>query len=530
MTKRPIKRIDLQHPSSWQSALQLIVLILILTYFFIPYRIPALGFTLHTVILMIGLGVWMIGWVTWNLTVRWQSVDKTSIMIAILYVLSLFISVAVNFHKGALVALRGYTLAVCTFLLCYFFMSNFIKNNLVKLLSSYLIVATLLGVAQVFISDAFYLSPLLGQKIIGAYGNGFAFLSNQNGFFFAWMVPVLVFGPPAWKARWYRWMEPLIFLFVSFGLYLTFSRGAWLGVAVGLLGGMAYSLLRNLKPREALRRGGLYLASFMVVFLLMPRIVVTVAPYERSVRRLSRLLKAVGIKGMMGTKPMLSAIAANNKVNRTMLRSVGSRLGIDDVENVISQGKLEEKLEGLKLMPQPRKWWGSVTKKMGASNVNRAEIDFAARTKIYANNVLLKSILEHPIWGTGLGTFEGYYKRHRATLNEHEKRGLDHRETFPPHNSFLGLWAEAGIFPLVLFTCLVLQLLRKAIVSAKTLETPEAHGLLLGLTMGLVAVLVDAFFHDFLGMRLIWIAMALLSTFFVTRTQEGEPLIRSGQK
>jgi len=516
MIKQLAKRINLPHSSSWESALHFIVAILILTYIFIPYRIPALGFTLHTVILMIGLGVWMVGWVSRKVTIRWQTVDKTSIMIAILYVLSLFISVAVNFHKGALVALRGYTLAVCTFLLCYFFMSNFIKNNLVKLLSSYLIVATLLGVAQVFISDAFYLSPLLGQEILGAYGNGFAYHSNQNGFFFAWMVPVLVFGPPAWKARWYRLVEPLIFLFVSIGLYLTFSRGAWLGVAVGLLGGMGYSLLRNLKPREALRRGGLYTASFIAVFLLMPRIIVLVSPYMGS-GRLYTVSQQVGIKGMVGVNNMLSAIAANDKVDKTKLEVVARVLRVDTLKKASSKASSAKS----DLMPRPIEWSRRVIMKQDAGDATWGRGDFSARTKIYANKLLLKGILERPIWGMGLGKFEEYYGKNRATLSEHEKRSLDHRNTFPPHNSFLGLWAEAGIFPLLLFTCLVLHLLRKAIVSAKTLETPEAHGLLLGLTMGLVAVLVDAFFHDYLGMRLVWIAMALLSTFFVTKIGEG---------
>ncbi|MCX5701458.1 MAG: O-antigen ligase family protein [Candidatus Omnitrophica bacterium] len=94
-----------------------------------------------------------------------------------------------------------------------------------------------------------------------------------------------------------------------------------------------------------------------------------------------------------------------------------------------------------------------------------------------------KMIKENPFLGKGLGTFMDYFKQHTSGLG-----------TQYAHNSFLQIWAEAGIFSLLSFLGFLISLLYSCIKAFKKSQ----DFILLGLICGIFGFLVHSFFDNHL--------------------------------
>jgi O-antigen ligase len=150
----------------------------------------------------------------------------------------------------------------------------------------------------------------------------------------------------------------------------------------------------------------------------------------------------------------------------------------------------------------------------------KSGINYSARTRLILVVTLLNNIADRPIWGDGLGAFRREYHRYlpkTLQVGQIDAR-LERGEEYSPHNSILGLWAEAGVFSFALFVALVALILLQAL---RVGLAPPGNGLALGLGFGVVALLLASFFHNILGERLLWVALGVLAVYGAPIAAEG---------
>ncbi|MEE9118862.1 MAG: O-antigen ligase family protein [Calditrichia bacterium] len=134
-------------------------------------------------------------------------------------------------------------------------------------------------------------------------------------------------------------------------------------------------------------------------------------------------------------------------------------------------------------------------------------IDYSSYTRIVTARVALHDVIrKRPIWGVGVGKFPDYYQRFHTNLSEMAKKQVDPRERINVHNSYLEYIVEVGTLPSVVMfifiACIIINAARGSI------SNPAFPFII-----GLIAVSVWMFFHDFFKDRLFWIALAMVAVF-----------------
>lgn len=129
-------------------------------------------------------------------------------------------------------------------------------------------------------------------------------------------------------------------------------------------------------------------------------------------------------------------------------------------------------------------------------SIEQLEQDASTRARLQMWKSTVQMVLDHPMTGTGLGTFAAHYPRYRDPL-ENTTSGRY------AHNDYLQLAAEGGIPVLMLllgiFVALLLQL-RRVMTSSLDSKTLEATGLLLGaLALFIHANLNFIFYFSFMN-------------------------------
>jgi len=109
-------------------------------------------------------------------------------------------------------------------------------------------------------------------------------------------------------------------------------------------------------------------------------------------------------------------------------------------------------------------------------------------------------IRDFPWFGTGVGTFMDYFHIY-----------YQHKTVQYAHNCFLQIWAETGIFSLMVFLGFLVALLSKGVVYFRREKTVIAQGLLAGLCGFLVHSFFDTQFYSVQMSVLFWSVAGLLS-------------------
>ncbi|MBU2562835.1 MAG: O-antigen ligase family protein, partial [Actinobacteria bacterium] len=124
-------------------------------------------------------------------------------------------------------------------------------------------------------------------------------------------------------------------------------------------------------------------------------------------------------------------------------------------------------------------------------------------------------IKDHPILGSGLGTFKYNSLNYQAKFfDQGENRSLyPYGIADKVHNEYLQLGAEIGILGLGIFLWLIISYFRYGLRILKKLKDKYKQGIIIGLMGGIVAVLIDAIFgfplHLPATLVLFWLFIAL---------------------
>jgi O-antigen ligase len=104
-------------------------------------------------------------------------------------------------------------------------------------------------------------------------------------------------------------------------------------------------------------------------------------------------------------------------------------------------------------------------------------------------------IKDHPILGSGIGTFKYNDLRYQAKFFEQG----DNRSIYPygiadqAHNEYLQLWAELGTIGLAIFLWLIIAYFNYGIRYLKREKDEQKQGIMIGLMGAVVAFLIDSF-------------------------------------
>lgn len=119
----------------------------------------------------------------------------------------------------------------------------------------------------------------------------------------------------------------------------------------------------------------------------------------------------------------------------------------------------------------------------------------------------LKIIKDFPLFGCGLNTYSIVAPRYKGA-------GLE--AGIYPHNSYLQMAAETGIFGLMSFIIVILALFTLSFISMRKIKDSLYKNVLIGLLVGLFGLLVQSFFDvDFYALQLnnlIWFIMGLTTS------------------
>ena len=124
-------------------------------------------------------------------------------------------------------------------------------------------------------------------------------------------------------------------------------------------------------------------------------------------------------------------------------------------------------------------------------------------------------IKDHPILGSGIGTFKYNDLRYQAKFFEQG----DNRSIYPyglaeyAHNEYLQLWAELGTIGLAIFLWLIIAYFNYGIRYLKREKDEQKQGIMIGLMGAVVAFLIDSLFwfplHLSANVSLLWLFMGL---------------------
>lgn len=451
-------------PDTWGRWLSYTI---IFSYFLVPYRLPGVGLAIHSMLIPAAFLL-----MAWSMAKGYRTKQENRplfwkfTLILSFYGISLLIAYLVNMETAKLEVLRGYLLAIGGALAIAWFFRHRDLLLLRKCAVAYLLVASALNILQIVYGESFYISRYLGREVEVAYATGFTYHSSVNAALVGFLIPFVILSATKKDSTWRNMGFILSIPLFAFGLYFSFSVAAWMGSMFGMALGMIFLLKASdwkLKPvRLPLLGAVLYLGLLGMLFvnpgLLTP------------------------LKSLIANEKQQSILTVADKKNFAMLGNTRALLKNHEEQT-------ENQDERPEIAPSEQK------------------ISSSWATRYVLLMGLAEEIQKNPWFGMGFGNFGEFYR------NYVQKYGrslvVDHRQTIPAHQTFLRLWAEAGIFPFVGLILLFVWLMYK--VYQAVFRKEHRHSpIIIGLSMGVLVVLFDSLFHDLLAERIFWIPVSLL--------------------
>jgi O-antigen ligase/Tfp pilus assembly protein PilF len=151
----------------------------------------------------------------------------------------------------------------------------------------------------------------------------------------------------------------------------------------------------------------------------------------------------------------------------------------------------------------------------GRVSITRLINDFSSGRRIAIWKFTWMMIKDHPILGSGIGTFKYNDLRYQAKFFEQG----DNRSIYPygiadkAHNEYLQLWAELGTIGLAIFLWLIIAYFNYGIRCLKREKDEQKQGIMIGLMGAVVAFLIDSFIwfplHLSANVSLLWLFIGL---------------------
>lgn len=168
------------------------------------------------------------------------------------------------------------------------------------------------------------------------------------------------------------------------------------------------------------------------------------------------------------------------------------------------------------IIPNPLNKPGTAISQIkGRISITILENEFSSGRRVAIRKFTEMMIKDHPILGSGIGTFKYNDLRYQAKFFEQG----DNRSIYPygvadkAHNEYLQLWAELGTIGLAIFLWLIIAYFNYGVRYLKREKDEQKQGIMIGMMGAVVAVLVDSFFwfslHLSANLSLLWLFIGL---------------------
>ena len=175
-----------------------------------------------------------------------------------------------------------------------------------------------------------------------------------------------------------------------------------------------------------------------------------------------------------------------------------------------------------------------ISKIKGRITITQLTQSFSFKRRIATWKFTALMIKDHPLLGSGLGTFKYNTLRYQARFFDQGQN----RSLYPygiankAHNEYLQFWAEIGIIGLAIFIWLMITYFNYGIRYLKREKNEQKQGIVIGLMGAVVAVLVDGIFgfplHLPATIVLFWLVLAL--TFVMIKREADAEEINIAEK
>ena len=302
----------------------------------------------------------------------------------------------------------------------------------------------------------------------------------------------------------------IVFIGVAFGVYGIFQYN-----------GIDFSFWTHNSGRQKVF--GLFgNAGYFAGYIILP-LSLTISLFFASKNRNKKILFLIGILAM-GTATILT-------FTRGAYPALGVSLIFMFLLFLLSRGKSfikENKkifiiiltaiiiIAFLFIIPNPLSKPGTAISQIkGSVSITRLINVFSSGRRIAIWKFTGMMIKDHPILGSGIGTFKYNDLKYQAKFFEQG----DNRSIYPyglaeqAHNEYLQLWAELGTIGLAIFLWLIIAYFNYGIRYLKREKDEQKQGIMIGLMGAVVAFLMDSIFwfplHLSANLSLLWLFIGL---------------------
>ena len=184
------------------------------------------------------------------------------------------------------------------------------------------------------------------------------------------------------------------------------------------------------------------------------------------------------------------------------------------------------------IIPNPLNKSGTVISKIkDRTSATQLTQGYSIKRRIAIWKFTALMIKDHPLLGSGLGTFKYNTLRYQARFFDQGQN----RSLYPygiadkVHNEYLQLWAELGIIGLLIFIWLIIFYFSYGIKILKKTKDRYKQGILIGLMGAVVAVLIDAIFgfplHLPATIALFWLVIGLTIVLGGSKKEEKKAVL-----
>ena len=168
------------------------------------------------------------------------------------------------------------------------------------------------------------------------------------------------------------------------------------------------------------------------------------------------------------------------------------------------------------VIPTPLSKSGTIISKIKSRiSVSQLTQSYSIKRRMATWNFTTMMIKDHPLLGSGLGTFKYNSLSYQAKFfDQGQNRALyPYGYAEKAHNEYLQLWAELGIIGLVIFIWFIITYFSYGLKLLRKIKDSYKQGIIIGLMGSITAVLVDALFgfplHLPATVVLFWLVLGL---------------------